>query len=198
MDRRSFLIGSGALLTASFVEKAEWYLDKKKSVVPLIETENAVDTIYFVNGGDEYELRLGDAADEFPIYTYRDALAECHNYNLPEGEPISLSTFRAIYEQFGIRPKQIDNIADPYFYLHSWCRHQSAGAQAHSFLNQLDLFSPKNTSGLRKGDLKFIDSYHPGNDYLGVRSNDPLSASLLQARLLELNQKIEVKIVEEL
>jgi len=37
-----------------------------------------------------------------------------------------------------------------------------------------------------------------GNDYLGVRSNDPLSASLLQARLLELNQKIEVKIVEEL
>ena len=76
MDRRSFLIGSGALLTASFVEKAEWYLDKKKSVVPLIETENAVDTIYFVNSGDEYELRLGDAADEFPIYTYRDALAE--------------------------------------------------------------------------------------------------------------------------
>ena len=198
MDRRSFLIGSGALLTTSFVAKAEWFLDNRKSVVPLIDTEKAVDTIYFVNSGYGYELRLGDAADEFPIYTYRDALAECHNHYLPEGEPISLSEFKAIYEQYGIRPKQIDEIADPYFYLDGWCRHQCAGAQAYEFLDQLDLFSPKNKSGLRKGDLQFIDSYHPGNDYLGVRSNDPLSASLLQARLLELNQKIAVEIVETL
>ena len=195
MDRRSFLIGSGALLTTSFVAKAEWFLDNRKSVVPLIDTEKAVDTIYFVTSGYGYELRLGDAADEFPIYTYRDALAECHNHYLPEGEPISLSEFKAIYEQYGIRPKQIDKIADPYFYLDGWCRHQSAGAQACEFLDQLDFFSPKKL-GLRKRDLQLVDGYHPGNDYLGVRSHDPLSASLLQARLLELNQKIAIEIVE--
>ena len=42
MDRRSFLIGSGALLTASFVEKAEWYLDKKKSVSDVAATSQVV------------------------------------------------------------------------------------------------------------------------------------------------------------
>ena len=123
------------------------------------------------------------------------ASAECHNHHLPEDEPISLSECKAIYEQYGIRPKQIDEIADPYFYLDGWCRHQSAGAQACEFLDQLDFFSPKKL-GLRKRDLQLVDGYHPGNDYLGVRSHDPLSASLLQARLLELNQKIAIEIVE--
>ena len=31
IDRRSFLIGSGTLLTTCFVDKANWYLDKKKN-----------------------------------------------------------------------------------------------------------------------------------------------------------------------
>ena len=37
MDRRSFLVGSGAILTTSFLDRAHWYLEKKASVVPLLK-----------------------------------------------------------------------------------------------------------------------------------------------------------------
>ena len=44
--------------------------------------------------------------------------------------------------------------------------------------------------GLRVGDLTFVDGPCPGNDYLGVTSFDPITASLLQARLLELGEDV--------
>ena len=59
ISRRSFLIGSGSLLTSPFVEKATWYLEEKQSVVPLIEPNKSLNKLYFVPLSDEYELRLG-------------------------------------------------------------------------------------------------------------------------------------------
>ena len=44
----------------------------------------------------------------------------------------------------------------------------------------------------------FIDGVHPGKDYLGVTSNDPVTASLLKADLLELVQYKSVKISQDL
>ena len=58
MDRRSFLVGTGSILTTTFLDKADWFLRNKNAVVPLIEPEKAVDQIYFVNTGYEYELRF--------------------------------------------------------------------------------------------------------------------------------------------
>ena len=57
MNRRSFLIGSGSILTTAFVDKA---------VVPLIEPMKAANKIYFVNTGSEYELRFGTPDFEMP------------------------------------------------------------------------------------------------------------------------------------
>ena len=36
MDRRSFLIGAGSILTTAYLDKANWYLRNKNSAVPLI------------------------------------------------------------------------------------------------------------------------------------------------------------------
>ena len=48
IDRRSFLIGSGTLLTTCFVDKAYWYLDNKQTVVPLINQNKSLKKLYFV------------------------------------------------------------------------------------------------------------------------------------------------------
>ena len=42
MDRRSFLIGSGALLTSAFVDKADWFLRNQNAVVPFLEVNQTV------------------------------------------------------------------------------------------------------------------------------------------------------------
>ena len=38
MDRRSFLIGAGSILTSAYVAKANWFLTNKNSAVPLLKS----------------------------------------------------------------------------------------------------------------------------------------------------------------
>ena len=54
MDRRSFLIGSGAILTSAYVAKANWFLNNKKSVVPLLKSNKDTTKLFFVDQGSEY------------------------------------------------------------------------------------------------------------------------------------------------
>ena len=83
-------------------------------------------------------------------------------------------------------------------YIDEWGRNDANKAKAYWYLYYLDLFATKEEEGLRMGDLRFIDGCHPGNDYLAVTSHDPVSASLLQARLLELGHNMSVELAEEL
>ena len=59
MDRRSFLIGAGSILTSAYVAKANWFLTNKNSVVPLLKPNKDTTKLFFVDQGSEYELRLG-------------------------------------------------------------------------------------------------------------------------------------------
>jgi hypothetical protein len=67
---------------------------------------------------------------------------------------------------------------------------------AYRRLENLDLSNYSENSGRLIGGLNFIDGYNPANDYLGVRADDGISASLLQGRLLELGENIRVEIVK--
>ena len=89
----------------------------------------------------------------------------------------------------------LDQPADLYDYIYEWGRKDANKAEAYYYLYGLDLFGSDDENGLRLGDLNFIDGCHPGNEYLAVTSHDPLSASLLQARLQELGHNISVEIV---
>ena len=71
----------------------------------------------------------------------------------------------------------------------------SPKAKAYHYLETLDLFGSNGIGELRRGDLQFVDGAFPGSDYLAVVSNDALSASLLQARLLELGEKTYVELI---
>ena len=197
IDRRSFLIGSGTLLTTCFVDKASWYLDNKQTVVPLINQNKSLEKLYFVPiSSSEYEVRLGTpdlSYESFRRLTYREMLDHYRGVS----EPKTLSDFRDIYHEWGITPKMLDQFADPMEYVDDWGRIDSPKAKAYHYLETLDLFGSNGIGGLRRGDLQFVDGAFPGSDYLAVVSNDALSASLLQARLLELGEKTYVELIPE-
>ena len=196
MDRRSFLIGAGSILTSAYVAKANWFLNNKNSVVPLLKSNKDTTKLFFFDQGSENELRLGSPDFGIEDLTYRQVLDRYRGVELPENEPIALSQFREIYDDWGITPRMLDQPADLYDYIDEWGRKDANKAKAYDYLYGLDLFGSNDENGLRLGDLNFIDGCHPGNDYLAVTSHDPLSASLLQARLQELGQNISVEIVE--
>ena len=126
--------------------------------------------------------------------TYRQVLDRYRGVELLENKPIALSQFWEIRNDWGITPKMLDKEADLMDYIDAWGRNDANKAKAYWYLHDLDLFGPEDAEGLRKGDLYFIDGVHPGNDYLGVTSNDLVTASLLQARLLELGHDTSVEI----
>jgi hypothetical protein len=197
MERRQFLIGASTILTSAFVAKAEWFLEKEKAVVPLIKETSHTDVIYVVKNDFDYELRLNNPEMDLPEeLTYREALDQYFGIWYPEDKPLKFSDYRELYYEHGVSPRDLDKPADWEFYLDSWARRDSSNARAYHLLEPLDLFDCDDKKGRFIGGLQFIDGCHPGNDYLGVRSGDALSASLLQARLLELNQNIAVRLVE--
>ena len=197
MNRRSFLVGSGSILTAAFVDKANWFLRNKNTVVPLVKPTSQTTKLYFVQQGLEYELRLDSPDFGVEDLTYRQVLDRYRGVYLPKDKPVTLSQFREIYNDWGITPKMLDQEADLMDYIDEWGRKDANKAKAYWYLNDLDLFASEEAEGLRMGDIRFIDGCHPGNDYLAVTSHDPLSASLLQARLLELGHDISEDIAKE-
>jgi len=195
MERRQFLIGAGSILTASFVSKAEMFLKEKNSVLPIIKKSEATQIIYFIDNGFDFELRLDSIGFNFPYLTYREALEKYFGVWLPEDKPLKLSDYRELYYEHGITPKQLDEQANFDFYADAWGRRDSPNARAYHLLDSLDLFDYSKGKGHLIGGLNFIDGCHPGSDYLGVRADDAISANLLQARLLELDENISVEIV---
>ena len=60
----------------------------------------------------------------------------------------------------------------------------------------LDLTGEGKGPGSLRGDLDFRMGEVSCGDYLGVLSEDPITASLLQARLIELGHKTSLQIVD--
>ena len=193
MERREFLVGSGAILTAAFVTKAEWFLEHEKRVVPLIEETPSERVLYFVNNGFDFELRLDEPEVVLPEMTLREALENYHGVHVPD-RPLRLSEWRELYHEHGVLPTALDKPADWDWVVDGWARTDSPNAKAYHKLEGLDLFH-SDANGRYLGGLSFIDGFHPGNDYLGVRANDAITASLLQARLLELGETFRVELI---
>ena len=117
IDRRSFLIGSGAILTSTYVDKTSWFLKNKNAVLPISAVKEASKKLFFVDLGiGKYELRVGNTSDNFPKLTDREALKTYFYIDIPQNGETQLSEFRNIYDWYGIRPTQLDAMADPMFY----------------------------------------------------------------------------------
>ena len=60
MNRRSFLIGTGTILSTTFLDKANWFLRNQNTVVPFFENNEPVQKLYFVKEAEDcYDIKLG-------------------------------------------------------------------------------------------------------------------------------------------
>ena len=102
-----------------------------------------------------------------------------------------------IYDYY-MEAGELELIAAQEYYERAWKLQDSPFAKAHYYLKELNLFRRDNADGLKMGDLEFIfESVMHYGYTIGVKSEDPLTASLLQARLLELGQNTLVEMVEK-
>ena len=202
MNRRSFLVGSGSILTSAFVDKANWFLRNKNSVVPFAEAKETANKIYFVDlGHQNFDLRMGTPDYGLPDLTFRQWLEKYEyplNFGLQGDEDINKESFEKLMSWHDVETDQLDEIAPFELYHRKWELTDSPFARANLYLRDLDLFNDSASNGELLGDLEFINKHQMHHGYtLGVASEDPLTASLLQARLLELGKNISVKIVDE-
>ena len=82
------------------------------------------------------------------------------------------------------------------FYVDQWGQWGSPNAQANYYLCDLDLTGEGQGPGPLLGDLHFKMGEVSCGAYLGVLSEDSITASLLQARLIELGHSTSVEIVD--
>ena len=193
VTRRSFLIGASGLISAVFVARvAEHIADTQEPL--LLRPDLSEKTLFYHEVGDQgLTLSLGryDPFSPAPP-TWRDYLAmEGHDLNTDDG-------FQAVLDRWSFTEEdladQLDTPIDAYSWDSLWEHRFSPTARAYELLRPLDLGVSLRAPGGKAGLLTFNDwGGHPGSDDRWVDVPDPLSISLLQARLIELGLPIEVR-----
>lgn len=121
--------------------------------------------------------------------TWREFLVDKLGYK----NPTTLSQFRELYYEFGIKPRELDTEYDDYY--EHWALSESPNVLAYNLLDGLNIGPKLAGPGDKVGGLQFIDGDAPGHDYRGVHADDDLSISLLQHRLNELDTGIAVELI---
>ena len=187
ISRRQFLLGTGAgLILPSYYDKVFTFFENHGE--PFLDLPRSANTDLFAVdwGGGIIEFHLGEVANEPP-------------------EPMTLREYATCYfggeqgylDAYGEERDEVDfdGIAYPSMVETTWTRRNSA-AKAHRLLEKLDLGSDFDSDDA-VGQLEFLDCPNMCSDYLGVQTEDPVSVSLLQKRLNDLNTGIRVCVVEE-
>ncbi len=197
MDRRSFLINTsrviGAALTYSFMSRVEAFVGNEN--IPLLLAPSNTETIlYSINddyGG--YQLYLGKQPldDQAPDVKWRELFLDHWGWSEKEG----IAYLQENYEINKSEARKMladdapeDSISD-WFYLS-----QSANAKAFFYLSSLDLGPDFGSDSDAAGEIKFIEGYQPGNDTRMVEVPENISLSLLQARLIDLQENIKIEV----
>jgi hypothetical protein len=189
-DRRQFLIGAaGSLLTSAFVRQAKVF--SLRNYEPLL-TPPARRPL-FINSGfrdnASWRLSLGPIDVEAPPPpTWRDHLASL-------GVPlVTEDDVRRACDARGMEPEELDGRVNGFSWEDRWDNFTGPQASAFHLLKSIDL-GPANSPLRREGEIRFEEfGGAPGNSYTWVELRDDLTASLLQARLIELRLPIDVAV----
>jgi hypothetical protein len=94
----------------------------------------------------------------------------------------------------GMEPEELDARVDGFSWEDGWDNFTGPQASAFHLLKSIDL-GPTDSPLRREGEVIFEEfGGGPGNGYTWVELRDDLTASLLQARLIELHLPINVEI----
>jgi hypothetical protein len=197
MHRRSFLLGVGALLTAPYVAKVQTVLAQNTVPMPLITEAEADRTLIASRMHRGFELYFDTTHDPEPDYTYREMLWEFWGEDFPQGSPISEEDKGRLAHEYDLDVQDLDATAPFALYEDQWREDNDPGHEALSFLENLDLGPTDEEGEDLFGALDFIEGEHPGSSYYAVEARDELTLHLLQARLLDLGEKIYIRIEKE-
>jgi hypothetical protein len=208
LDRRHFLIGAGGVLTASFVRKATAF--SRKAVRPFLlpPVRKPEETLYvYCQDWKDYDSEANDYEDnEYEDNEYEAKWRVSLGPDQPFAPPPpiwrehlrslghSLDTREDIERvcfQEGLAPEERLN---GFGWQDSWDNFTGPQAKAFHLLKKLDLGAAD--SKLRQAGEVIFEEFGgaPGNSYTWVELKDDLTVSLLQARLIELNLPIDVKL----
>ena len=186
-SRRQFILGTAAgLILPSYYDKVFSYFENHGE--PFLDLPRGADTDLFAVdwGGGIIDFHLGEVATEPPgPMTLREYALRYFG-----GEQGYLDAYNEEYDE-----ADFDGIAYPSMVETTWTRRNSA-AKAHRLLEKLDLGSDFDSDDA-VGQLNFLDCPNMCSDYLGVQTEDPVSISLLQKRLNELNTGIRISAIDE-
>jgi hypothetical protein len=193
LDRRHFLIGAGALLTASFVNRAKAFSRRSGTPLVLSPDRKPEETLYVYRQesdyGGEWRVSLGpDQPFAPPPPTWREHLRAI-GHPLETHEEIE----RACMEH-DLPLEELDVRLNGFGWEDRWDNFTGPQAKAHHLLKDLDLGGAG--SALRQAGQIIFEQFggSPGNSYTWVELRDDLTVSLLQARLIELNLPINVAV----
>ena len=178
-DRRHFLIGAGALLTASFVRRASAFSRKAGEPLILSAARKPEETLYVYSqkewndhGGD-WRVSLGpDQPFAPPAPTWREHLRSL-------GHPLETEDdIERVCYQRDLPREDLDTRLNGFGWQDQWDNFTGPQAKAFHLLKDLDLGHAG--SALRQAGQ--------------IELHDDLTVSLLQARLIELNLPINVAV----
>jgi hypothetical protein len=194
LDRRRFLIGASGLLTASFVRQAKAFSRKVGEPLVLPPARRPDETLYVYRQecssyDAEWRVSLGpNQPFAPPPPTWRERLRSL-GHRLETNEQIE-----PVCMQEGLEPHDLDKRLNGFSWEDAWDNFTGPQAKAFHLLKKLDLGA--DDSKLRQAGEIIFEEFGggPGNSYTWVELKDDLTVSLLQARLVELNLPINVKI----
>lgn len=192
-DRRSFLIGSSALLTIDFVQQVKT-LVRRTGQPFLLPSTSTVECLYVNRWDDHIHLELWEPTkEELPCYP--TAAPRWYEYLTKLGHELrTLDGVTTACDRWGITPAELREPVDEYTWQAVWDTTYCPSARAFRLLEDLDLGA--SDSGPKAGGLLFQESQYPGSNDRWVEAEDELTVSLLQARFNELRLPIQVRLGE--
>jgi hypothetical protein len=189
-SRRFFLLGSGSIITGSFVSTARGFI--RRTGEPFLLPEASARQILYASeveraDGMGFLLTVGEPRWE------PDYLPTWHDFFRMEGHDLSSEeTVFELCEDWCLSPREFRSPMKEETWECSWLSRYSPSARAFRLLEKVELDSELN--GRRAlGGLDFVDGQYPGSYDRWVDAEDALSVSLLQARLRELKLPVEVR-----
>ena len=186
VTRRSFLVGAGSIITASLIKDLSAYVGD--TGVPFIAAPTAHSkTIFYEQVEDHWRLNLGEPQFEIPEPQLLIENLRWHGHILNSQQQID-----EFCEESGWTEKELFAPMNGWDWETQWEHNLNPEAQAFRLLSEHDIF-PKGGRGRREGEVIFEQFSNPMSCYRWVEVHDPMSLSLLQARLNELSLGVEVR-----
>jgi hypothetical protein len=198
-SRRGFLIGTGSLLTAAFVDEAQAFVLQKAKPLLAVQSEVRHTLYWYLPKGSVAPLLCLDGSPfaVTPPPPWREFLhGLCVRLYARQSRPEDVDMWRRHYE---VEPDQLDLPVDPAVWQREVDIWLSPQARACSLLQGIH-FGPDldrsyhATDGYQRPHIQFRAELIGGDNHLyrWVAASDLVALSLLQARLIDLGRPIKI------